>query len=286
MRVVVTGAGGLLGRRVVDEARSREHEVVGLGRADLDVTDAARARSLLEREKPTAVIHCAAYTAVDRAEAEPRLARAVNRDGTRNVVEATVGCGALFVYMSTDYVFDGRKRAPYLPTDEPAPLSVYGRTKLEGEEVTRKAAPNALVVRTSWLYGSDGGFVPTILARARRGELLRVVDDQRGRPTWAPHAARAIFDLLASGASGIWHVADGGECTWADLAREAVRVAGLDAEVQAISTTEYGAPAPRPAYSVLDLAATENRLGRRTPDWREGLRSMLYGRATTPRRES
>lgn len=261
-------------------AGSRGHEVRSLAHAELDVTDSARVRSVLERADPDAVIHCAAYTEVDRAEAEPDLARTVNRDGTRNVAEAAAGRGALFVYVSTDYVFDGQKRTPYLPDDEPVPLSVYGRTKLEGEEVAREVAPDALIARTSWLYDSGGGFVPAVLMRARRGEPVRVVHDQRGRPTWAAHAARAILDLLESGVSGIWHVADGGECTWAGLAREALRFSQLDVEVHGVSSEEHGAAACRPAYSVLDLERTEARLGRRMPDWREALRSMLYGEAT------
>jgi dTDP-4-dehydrorhamnose reductase len=139
----------------------------------------------------------------------------------------------------------------------------------------REAGGAVTIVRTSWLYGAESGFVPAILKRARAGSALRVVDDQRGRPSWAPHVAAAILDLLESGARDLWHVSGQGECTWLELAREALDLDGAETELSAVSTAEYGAPAPRPAYSVLDLAATEARLGRPMPHWREGLRAFM-----------
>ncbi len=280
MRIVVTGAAGLLGREVAAEARARGHDVVGLDRAALDVTDEALVRRELPQLRPEAVVHCAGYSAVDRAEAEPDRASRLNRDGARNVARAAAEIGARILYVSTDYVFDGRKRTPYLPDDAPGPLSVYGRTKLEGEQVVREVAPDCLVVRTSWLYAGTSGFVPAILRRAEQGERLRVVDDQRGRPTWAPDAASAMLDLLARGVRGIWHVAGGGECTWLELAREAVRLRGLSVEIDAISTSQFGSAALRPAYSVLDLSATEALLGRSMTDWRVALAEYLRGRET------
>jgi dTDP-4-dehydrorhamnose reductase len=275
MKVLVTGAHGLLGASVSVAARTRGHEVVALGHGELDVTDAAAVREAIAAGGPDAVVHCAAYTAVDRAESEPELARVVNVAGTRHVAEAAAEAGAVLVYVSTDYVFDGRKRTPCLPTDEPGPLSVYGRTKLEGEQAVAEVGGEALTVRSSWMYGREKGFVPSILRRARAGEALRVVDDQRGRPTWVSHAAEALLDLLEDEARGIWHVADRGECTWHELAREVLALEGLAVRVEAVSSEEYGAPAARPAYSVLDLEATEARLGRRLPEWREGLRGFL-----------
>ena len=277
MKILVTGAAGLLGEALVAEARARGHEVVGLSRAELDVTDAALVRSVVSRHRPDAVVHSAAYTAVDRAESEPELARAVNRDGARNVAMAGAEHGAKLLYVSTDYVFDGRKRSPYLPSDETGPLSVYGRTKLEGEQAVTEALPGSLVVRTSWLYGGQSGFVPAIFRRAAKGEGLRVVDDQRGRPTWAPDGAAAMLDLLDRGAHGVWHVAGGGECTWLELAREAVRLRGLDVEIEAISSHDFASPARRPAYSVLDVAATEDLLGRRMSGWKDALARYLRG---------
>lgn len=278
MRILITGAAGLLGSAVAADAQARGHCVVALDRSDLDVTDARAVMQAVHREQPEVVIHCAAYTAVDRAEAEPELALAVNREGARQVAEASSEVGAVPVYVSTDYVFDGVKGAPYRPDDATAPLSVYGRTKLEGERATATAAPEHLVVRTSWLYGGDNGFVPAILRRAESGEDLRVVDDQEGRPTWAPQAAAAILDLVEQGARGIWHVAGGGSCTWLELARESVRQAGVDCSIAPVSTAEFGAGAPRPPYSVLDLTATEQLLDRPMTDWRESLFRFLESR--------
>lgn len=275
MKILITGATGLLGREVARDASDRGHEVVALGRAHLDVTDAAAVSAAFEAHRPRTIIHCAAYTAVDRAESEPDVARLVNRDGTENVAAAASAVGAALVYISSDYVFDGLKRTPYLPKDEPRPLSVYGRTKLEGERAALGPADGVLIVRTSWLYGSDKGFVPTVLARAARGERIRVVDDQRGGPTWVAEAAAGTLDLLEHGARGIWHVANGGECSWYELAEEAIGLRGLDAEVEAISTAEFGAPARRPAYSVLDVVATEELLGRRMAGWRPALARYL-----------
>jgi dTDP-4-dehydrorhamnose reductase len=275
MRILVTGAEGLLGTAVVADARGRGLDVAALGHQALDVTDERAVREAVDATGPDALVHCAAYTAVDRAEQEPERARAVNRDGTRFVAGAAAQANATLVYVSSDYVFDGRKRSPYLPSDEPRPLSVYGRTKLEGEEAAREMGGEVLVVRTSWLYGRSSGFVPAIVRRAREGQALRVVDDRRGRPTWAPHAAAAMLDLLETGARGIWHVAGQGECTWFELAREVLELEGLTVDLEAVSTAEYGAPAPRPEYSVLDLAATEERIGRSLPHWRTGLRECL-----------
>lgn len=278
MKILVTGAAGLLGSALVSDASVRGHDVVALTRGELDVTDAAGVAEVIGRERPDYVVHCAAYTAVDSAEAEPELAMAVNRDGARNVAVAAARVGAVPVYVSTDYVFDGAKGSPYLPDDPPAPLSVYGRTKLEGELATAEAAPEHLLVRTSWLYGGDNGFVPAILRRAEAGQGLRVVDDQVGRPTWAPQAAEAILDLMERGARGTSHVGAGGSCTWLDLARETLHRAGLDVKVDPISTAEFGAAARRPAYSVLDLTGTETALGREMTDWRESLSRFLETR--------
>ena len=280
-RLLVTGAAGLLGTEVVSAAERRGHEVVATTRADLDVTDedAVEARLGSTGRGParfTAVIHCAAYTAVDRAEAEPGRALEVNRDGTAWVARAAARAGARFVYVSTDYVFDGRARTPYLPDAATGPLSVYGRTKLQGEEAALASQPGALVVRTGWLYGAGGrNFVTAMLERGRGGEPLRVVADQTGRPTWARNTAEGILELLDRRVRGIWHVADGGEATWIELAREAFRLCGLEAEVTPVSTAEWGAPAPRPRYSVLDVAGTEALLGRDRMDWREALARFL-----------
>ena len=271
MRILVTGAGGLLGSAAVADARTRGWSVAARPRAELDVTDAAAVAEAVASASPDAVLHCAAWTAVDRAEAEPGRALEVNRDGTAAVAEACAAAGALLVYPSTDYVFDGRKGAPYAPDDAPNPLSAYGRSKRAGEEAARRA-PRRLVARTSWLYGAGGkNFVDAVLARAERGEALRVVDDQRGRPTWTRSLAAALLDLVERGATGVLHVSDAGEATWRELALEALRLAGLDVPVEPVSTEAWGAPAPRPRESLLDLSETERVLGRPLPHWKESL---------------
>ena len=263
MKILVTGAAGLLGRAVVDHAEARGYEVTPLDRSALDVTDPEAVQAALAGAAADIVVHCAAYTAVDRAESEPVVARSVNRDGTRHVADAAAGAGARLVYVSTDYVFDGAATAPYPPSAPTGPLSVYGRTKLEGERAALGAGPETLVVRTSWLYGRDQGFVPAVLRRAAEGEPLRIVADQTGRPTWVEHLAEGILDLVGRGARGVWHLAGEGSATWADLAREAIRLAGLDREIEEIDSASFGADARRPSYSVLDLTATETLLGRK-----------------------
>jgi dTDP-4-dehydrorhamnose reductase len=201
----------------------------------------------------------------------------VNRDGTAHVARATAEVGARLVYMSTDYVFDGAASRPYPPDAEVAPASVYARSKAEGEAAALEA-PGTVVVRTGWLYGAFGrNFVATMIDRAREGRPLRVVDDQRGRPTWTRNVAHVVFDLMDEGVEGVWHVADTGIATWLELARTALRVSGLDDEVEGVSTAVWGAAAARPAYSVLDLARTERVLGRSMERWEDALERFLSG---------
>lgn len=277
--MLVTGAAGLLGTEVVAVAPGRGHAVIGLGRVRLDVTDREAVDATLEREAPDVVIHCAAYTSVDGAEDEPELALSVNQNATKNVANAALGVGARFVYISTDYVFDGTKGSPYGPGDAPSPLSTYGRTKLAGEIAAAEVTADALIVRTSWLYGSARrNFVTSMIARAARGEALTVVDDQFGGPSWARHVADAVVGLVERGAQGVWHVADRGACSWADLAREAIRLRKLEVEVAGVSSVEWGAKATRPRYSVLDVSATEAFLGREMADWRDALARFISGR--------
>ena len=275
MKILVTGAHGLLGSEFVSAGRSQGLDAVGLGRAEMDVLDGAHVLSCLAAGAPDWVVHCAAYTAVDRAEEEPEVAMRVNRDGARNVARAAAAAGARMVYVSTDYVFDGEQRVPYLPSDPVAPLSVYGRTKLAGEKaVAEELSP--LIARTGWLYGSAGpNFVTSMLRLADRGEPLRIVEDQCGRPTWARNVASVVLDLMRADVAGLWHVADGNDGSWLDLAREAFRIRGI--ETSGVTTDEWGAAARRPAYSVLDLSGTEAAVGRSMTDWRPALREFLNG---------
>jgi dTDP-4-dehydrorhamnose reductase len=208
-------------------------------------------------------LHAAAWTDVDGAESDPDGARLVNVDGTRNVV----ALGVPVVYYSSDYVFDGSKREPYVESDEPSPLSVYGRTKLEGEREVR----DGWIVRSSWLYGWKGrNFVKTMLELGRERDEVSVVADQVGSPTYVGHLAEATRDLIEL-PQGTWHLAAEGECSWAEFARAIFEEAGLDTRVREITTEELGRPAPRPAYSVLRSEKGAPRL----PHWREGLRACL-----------
>ena len=225
---------------------------------------------------PDVVFHCAAYTAVDRAESEPEKVFAVNERGAANVAAAAAAADALIVYPSTDYVFSGDSAVPYRPGDATAPCNVYGKSKLAGEIAVRQSGARHLIARTSWLFGAGGrNFVDTMLARAGRGELVRIVDDQMGRPTWTEELARALTELACAGREGVHHVACAGRATWCELAQEALRLGGVTATVDPVGTEEFGAGAPRPRWSVLDISATEALLRRPMPDWRHALAAYL-----------
>jgi dTDP-4-dehydrorhamnose reductase len=251
---LITGAAGQLGAALAEvfpDARA-------VSRAEWDVEE-----PYPFDERPELVFHAAAWTRVDDAEADPEGARRVNVEGTRNVV----GLGAPVVYYSSDYVFDGTKGEPYVESDATNPLGVYAQTKLEGEREVR----DGWIVRSSWLFGPTGhNFVRTMLRLGAERDELSVVDDQRGSPTYVGHLAEATRELLDR-PYGTYHVAADGDCTWADFAEAIFEAAGLDCRVRRITTAEFGAPAPRPAYSVLRSEKDAPRL----PHWREGLRACL-----------
>jgi dTDP-4-dehydrorhamnose reductase len=268
LRWFVTGAGGQLATAF---AGLLEGEVLFSREDALDIRDAAAVREAVHGFAPDVVLHTAAYTDVDGAEAQPAIAEAINVLGTRNVVEAVRGTHTRLVYFSTDYVFDGRLRRPYVESDTAHPLNVYGRTKLAGEAEVLGWA-QGMVIRTSWLFSATGhNFVKAILAageRAAAGEALRVVDDQVGSPTYAAHLAAAVDEALRAGVGpGIYHLAGSGYCSWCELAREVVELAGIDVRVEPISTAEAGRPAPRPAFSALASERPVPRL----PHWAEGV---------------
>ena len=280
MRILVTGAGGMLGADVVRAADAAHHEVVALARADLDVTDAGAVRRAIADAEPDAVVNCAAYTNVDGAEDDLESAMAVNTEGAGAVATAAAETGASVALPSTDYVFDGSKGAPYVESDEPRPLSVYGQSKLAGEHATAEANDRHFIVRSAWLFGRDGrNFVDTMLQLAAdHGEVL-VVRDQFGSPTYTAHLAQAILRLLEGFAHGLHHVAAAGECSWYELAVETFALAGVDCRVLSCTSEELGRPAPRPAYSVL---ASERADTIRLPEWREGLAAYLAERGSPP----
>ena len=287
----MTGAGGQVGAEAV---RLGGAGAVGLDRPALDVTDRDAVRRAVEQTAPDVVLNAAAYTAVDRAEAEPDRAFAVNRDGAANVAEACALSGVPLVHLSTDYVFDGTKGAPYVPDDPPAPLGVYGASKAAGEAAVREACPRHLILRTAWVFsGRPGSFVATVLRLAGERPRLRVVADQWGHPTWATDLARAALHaarLAAEGAApwGTWHVAGSPLATWHDLATAAVQAGAArgvvpDVPVDAVATAEYPTAARRPARVELEIGPSLAALGLAPLDWRGGVAAAVSEWGTASR---
>ena len=256
----------MLGRTVT---RAAGEGALALTRADLDVTDAVAVRDALAGAGT--VINCAAWTDVDGAEEHPEEALRVNRDGARNVAKAA----ERVLYVSTDYVFDGREPRPRVPRDEPNPASAYGRSKLEGERATAAANPRHFIVRTAWLFGLGGSnFADTILRLASERDSIRVVDDQHGCPTYTGHLAPSLVEIAQSESYGIHHRAGAGECTWFQFASLLVGQAGIDCRVEPCTTEEFPRPAPRPRYSVLrDDGGTAE-----LPPWEQGAADYLAER--------
>lgn len=274
MKVLVTGAGGQLGQDLVPAFG--DHDVVGLTRAELDVTDEAEVVAAVRDHAPDLVVHAAAYTKVDACEDDPDTAFRVNAVGSWWVARACALADAAMVYVSTDYVFDGRSPRPYTEFDATDPQSVYGRSKEAGEQLVRRTLERHYVVRTSWVLGAHGGnFVTTMLRLAAERDQLSVVDDQRGSPTFTADLAPAIRRLAVSGRHGTYHLTNRGSCTWFDLAAATFEEAGVTVDLRPTDTATFGARAPRPANSELD-----NLMARLTglealPHWRESLRRLV-----------
>ena len=265
MKVLVTGAGGMLARALVPRLEEAGHEVVPLNRAALDVTEEATVASVVQRIEPEVVIQCAAYTNVDGAEKDEAGAFLLNAEATSHVGRVCQKIGAVLVYPSTDYVFSGESEQPYQTTDPISPLNAYGRSKAAGEEAARQA--KALIVRTSWLYGFGGrNFVETISRLAAEREELRIVADQVGLPTWTSSLSGVIVQLLKVRALGTFHAADGVEAvSWYQFAQEILDFRGLKTKTVPVSSASYGAAAKRPRYSVLDCTSTEEVIGAKMP---------------------
>jgi len=276
MRILVTGAGGQLGGDVVRVARRAGHDVTGCDHQQLDITDADALAHAVGVGRPDAVVNCAAYTDVDGAEADLDAAMEVNAVAAGRVAAAAHSVSALVVHVSTDYVFDGRRRRPYIEADEANPLSAYGRSKLAGEHAVAEASPNHAIVRSSWLFGAGGrNFVETMLGlAAERGEVA-VVTDQVGCPTWTGHLATALIEICVRPSLGLHHVVADGECSWHAFAVEIFRQAGIECAVRERLTADLGRPAPRPGYSVL---RSERDDAPRLPHWAEGLSDYLAER--------
>ncbi len=277
LRIAVTGAGGQLGGDVVDTFTGAGHEVTALQRADCDIRDADAVARALDAAAPDALVNCAAWTYVDGAEGNPDAAFAVNATGPGVLASACAARNMLLLHVSTDYVFDGTATAPMDEATPPAPLSVYGKSKLAGEDAVRELAPRHQIVRTSWLFGRDGpNFVLTMRSLAREGRELRVVADQRGSPTWTGHLAPALLRLLQHAAPGTYHLTASGVTSWHGFAEAALAASGMTVPVTAITSAAYPRPAPRPMYSVLDNRAWRALGEPPLPSWRDGLAAYLH----------
>ncbi|MFH1996230.1 MAG: dTDP-4-dehydrorhamnose reductase [Candidatus Omnitrophota bacterium] len=292
-KILVIGSSGMLGVDLCKEL-SKTHDVFGLdlsGTSDIlrhrshfvegDITVREAVESVILELRPSVVFHTAAWTDVDGCERDPKTAFRVNADGTENVARCCDEAGSSLVYISTDYVFDGSSDRPYREDDVTNPLGIYGRSKLRGEDAVKRLAKDFYIVRTSWLFGANGGhFVDAIIRKAGSTRRLTVVDDQRGSPTYTKDLAKALSLLLekiteGKAARGAYHIANSGNVSWCDYARAVVRLKRLDAEVVPISTVELNRPAPRPKYSVLDTEKFYSLTKHRLRAWEEALRTYL-----------
>jgi dTDP-4-dehydrorhamnose reductase len=276
MKAMVLGASGLLGKVLMREWT--RDEVVGLASREVDIRDADRVREVLEKARPEWIVLAAAYTNVDDCEGHPELAMAVNRDGPVHVAQAAKKIGAKLLFVSSDYVFDGKKNTPYEAGDPRNPQSAYGRSKAEAEVRLLEVLPECCIARTSWLFGPDGKCFPdTILKLAASRPTLDVVDDQRGCPTYSVDLSRAIIGLCRNHARGIVHVTNAGDCSWFEFAKEIVKGGGFATEVRPVGSKQMARPAPRPAYSVLS-PKTLHEYGITMPTWQDALQRYLQER--------
>lgn len=282
MKILITGANGQLGYEL--QQVFANHQLILTDIDSLDITNRETVKLSVSNNRPQVIIHAAAYTAVDGLQNNRDIAFVVNRDGSRNIAQAAKLAGARLVAISTDYVFDGTKTRPYKETDKPRPPNVYGQSKLAGEEAIIKAYPQAIIVRTAWLYGGTGGhknFVRTILRKAKVGEPLKVVDDQVGSPTYARHLAQAIKQIIDQNLpAGIYHAVNSGQASWFEFAKEIVKLAKIktdlpaQAGLQPIKTSQLNLPAKRPVYSVLSTKKLAS-YGITLPSWQKALKEFL-----------
>jgi dTDP-4-dehydrorhamnose reductase len=274
--VTIFGATGLLGKPLMRHWTG--DAVTGFGSGDVDIRDAARVQKVVQETKPDWIVLSAAYTDVDGCESNQELAFAVNRDGATNVAKAAKTAGSRLLFVSSDYVFDGKKTTPYEINDPRNPQGVYARTKAEAEVALLELMPECCITRTSWLFGIGGKCFPdTILKLAASRPTLDVVNDQRGSPTYTNDLAQAIIQLCHKNARGIVHVTNSGDCTWFDFAREIVRGAGLSTDVRPTSSQQMARPAPRPTYSVLSSSSLR-KFGITMPSWQDALQRYLVER--------
>ena len=273
MKILITGADGQLGR-ALQKQTNEGVELIPLGIDKCDVTNQRTVDTLFDELRPDAVIHCAAYTAVDRAERDPEQCRMVNVYGTENVAEACVQFHSALMLLSTDYVFDGKSQIPYETESVRNALNNYGRSKIAAEDVAG-GVPEHYIVRTSWMFGDGDNFVKTVVQAGRKLEKLDVVDDQIGSPTYSEDLAPALLKILSEQAFGTYHITNEGFCSWADLAEESFRLMGFQTSVARVTSEQYNSPAKRPHNSRLSKVSLDKAGIGRLPHWKDALRRYI-----------
>lgn len=278
MRILVTGVSGQLGHDIVMELNKETGNTIrGVSREDFDLLNETAVKEYVRKFQPNAIIHCAAYTAVDKAESDQERCRAVNALGTQYLAEAAKKIGAKFLYVSTDYVFDGKLDRPYEINDVPNPLNMYGRTKLEGENAVRRCLEQYFIVRTSWVFGSNGGnFVKTMLRLGRDCGEVSVVSDQYGSPTYTKDLAALLTSIIRTEKYGVYHATNEGYCTWYDFAKTIFEMSGLDISLNAIPSADYQAMAPRPNNSRLSKKSLTDAGFGLLPVWQDALGRFMF----------
>ena len=276
MKIMVTGANGQLGFDVLKELKNRKIDCMGVDINDFDITSKEAVFAAVKAYMPDAIIHCAAYTAVDKAEDEPELCEKINAGGTRNIAEACKEFDVKMMLISTDYVFDGEGETPYETGDTPNPKNVYGKTKLMAENAVKSMLTDYFIVRISWVFGVNGNnFVKTMLKLAETREEINVVDDQTGSPTYTKDLAKLLCDMIVTDKFGVYHATNEGFCSWADFDRKIFEFAGKNVTVNSIKTADYPTKAARPKNSRLSKRSLDDAGFERMPRWEDAVEEFL-----------
>lgn len=276
MKVLVTGVNGQLGYDVVKELEKREHQAVGVDREMMDLTSTQQIKECIENVNPEAIIHCAAYTAVDKAEDEEELCRRVNAIATKDIAEYAKELDIPMIYISTDYVFDGTKDGEYTEEDIPNPINVYGKTKYEGEVYVQELLEKYYIVRISWVFGENGNnFIDTMLRLSKEKDSISVIDNQVGSPTYTKDLAPLLVDMIETNRYGVYHATNEGFCSWYEFAKEIFKIADIDVDLKSINTREYPTKATRPINSKMSKDKIIKNEFTHLRNWKDALREYI-----------
>lgn len=279
MKVLVTGVNGQLGYDVVKELDKRGHQPMGVDREEMDLTYTQQIKECIENIKPEAIIHCAAYTAVDKAEDEEELCRRVNAIATKEIAECAKELDIPMIYISTDYVFDGTKDGEYTEEDIPNPINIYGKTKYEGEVYVEELLEKYYIVRISWVFGENGNnFIDTMLRLSKERDSLNVINDQVGSPTYTKDLASLLIDMIEGDKYGIYHATNEGYCTWYEFAKEIFKIGNIDIKVNPITTSEYSTMAARPMNSKMSKNKLIKNEFNKLDNWKESVKKYITNR--------